>query len=313
MRVIAAADIDAALTPGRMLAALDAAFRAETTAPPRHLHALPDPAGDATLLLMPAWDAEHLAVKVLTLHPGNAARGLATFQGGVLLSERATGLPLALIDAPQLTLWRTAGASALAARHLARPETGRMLMVGTGALAPFMIRAHAAERPLRDIAIWNRRPEPAQALAARLSADGLPVRAVENLEAAAREAELICCATLSEAPLVQGAWLAPGTHLDLVGAFTPRMREADDAALQRASVYVDTQDALAKGGDVAIAVASGALAAEAIRGDLAGLCRGTVPGRSRPDEITVFKSVGAALEDLAAAVAVWRHAQQDPA
>ncbi|ACL57182.1 ornithine cyclodeaminase family protein [Methylobacterium nodulans] len=309
MKVLSAAEVDAALTPARMVAALAAAFRVETTTPPRHLHTLPDPAGDATLLLMPAWDAEHLVVKVLTLHPGNAARGLATFQGGVLLSERATGLPLALVDAPRLTLWRTAGASALAARYLARPDTSRLLMVGAGALAPFMIRAHAAERPLREIAIWNRRPDPARALAASLAAEGLPARAVENLEAAARAADLICCATLSEVPLVRGAWLAPGTHLDLVGAFTPQMREADDAALQRASVYVDTPDALAKGGDVAVAVASGALAAEAVRGDLAGLCRGTVAGRSRPEEITVFKSVGAALEDLAAAVAVWRHAE----
>jgi ornithine cyclodeaminase len=179
-------------------------------------------------------------------------------------------------------------------------------MVGAGALAPFLVRAHAAERPIREVAIWNRRPEPARALAQSLAAEGLPARAVEDLEAAAREADLISCATLSEAPLVRGAWLKTGAHLDLVGAFTPRMREADDEALLRGEVYVDTPDALTKGGDVAIALASGALSRDAVRGDLAGLCRGTVAGRDSPEAITVFKSVGAAVEDLAAAVAVWR-------
>ena len=306
MRIVSAAEIDAALTPAAMVAALDAAFRAEVAAPSRHVHALPDPAGEATLLIMPAWDAEHIGVKVLGLHPGNAARGLATFQGGFLLSERATGRPLALLDAPHLTLWRTAGASALAARHLARPDSARLLMVGAGALAPFMVRAHRAERPIREVAVWNHRPASAEALSRRLTAEGVAARTVTDLEAAVREADIVCCATLSERPLVRGAWLSPGTHLDLVGSFTPRMREADDAALARAAIYVDGPDALAKGGDVAVALAAGALAREAVRGDLADLCRGRVPGRTDPAAITAFKSVGAAIEDLAAAAAVWR-------
>ncbi|ACA16955.1 Ornithine cyclodeaminase [Methylobacterium sp. 4-46] len=308
MRLISAADIDAALTPARIVAALEEAFRSDAAAPPRHLHGLAGARGaePATLLLMPAWDDRHIAVKVLTLHPDNAARGLATIQGGLLLSERATGLTLAAIDAPRLTLWRTAGASALAARHLARPDAARLLMVGAGALAPFLVRAHAAVRPIRDVAVWNRRPEPALRLAADLAAEGLPARAVEDLEAAARAADLISCATLSEAPLVRGAWLSPGTHLDLVGAFTPRMREVDDEALRRAEIYVDTADALSKGGDVAAALASGAIAPGAVRGSLADLCRGSAPGRASPDAVTAFKSVGSAVEDLAAAVAVWR-------
>ncbi|MGY2050222.1 bifunctional Delta(1)-pyrroline-2-carboxylate/Delta(1)-piperideine-2-carboxylate reductase [Methylobacterium sp. JK268] len=306
MRIVSADEVDAALTPDRVTEALADVFRGQATAPPRHVHTLPDTFGDATLFLMPAWDAEHIAVKVLTLHPGNAARGLATSQGGVLLSERATGRPLALIDAARLTLWRTAGASALAARSLARRDASRLLMVGAGALAPYLIRAHAAALPLRDVAVWNRRPETARRLAADLAAEGLPVRAVDDLEAGARAADLISCATLSETPLVRGAWLAPGSHLDLVGAFSMAMREADDEALRRGRIYVDTRDALVKGGDVAAALAAGAIPPEAVLGDLADLCCGRVGGRGSPEEITVFKSVGAAVEDLAAAAAVWR-------
>jgi len=228
----------------------------------------------------------------------------------VLLCDGRDGRPLALLDGARLTLWRTAAASALAARHLARDDAARMVMVGSGALAPALIRAHAAVRPIRDVAIWNRRPEGAERLAASLNAGGIPARPVSDLAAAVGEADLVSCATLSTEPLVRGAWLRPGTHLDLVGAFTPTMREADDAALLRGPVYVDTPDALKKGGDVAAAIQSGALAPEAIAGDLAALCRGEALGRRSRDEITVFKSVGAAIEDLAAAAAVWESLAQ---
>ncbi|GJD52463.1 Delta(1)-pyrroline-2-carboxylate reductase [Methylobacterium crusticola] len=314
MRVVTDRDIEAALTPARMVAALDAAFRAGAGAPPRHQHALAGAgAGEGTLLLMPAWTPDYVGVKVLTLFPGNPARGLDTIQGSVLLCDGRTGVPLAVLDGARLTVWRTAAASSLAARHLARADAARLVMVGSGALAPYLIRAHADMRPIRDVAVWNRRPEGAQRLAATLAAEGLPVRAVTDLEAAVREADIVSCATLTGAPLVRGAWLRPGAHLDLVGAFTPAMREADDEALQRATVFVDTPDALRKGGDVALALASGALAPDAVAGDLADLCRGTVPGRRSPEVITVFKSVGAALEDLAAAVAVWQHLTSAPA
>jgi ornithine cyclodeaminase len=181
-----------------------------------------------------------------------------------------------------------------------------MVMVGSGALAPFLIRAHASVRPIRDVALWNHRPEKAHALADELAGRGLPVRAVRDLEAAVREADLVSCATLSRVPVVRGDWLKPGAHLDLVGAFNLHMREADDAALRRAEVYVDTPAALREGGDVALGLAAGAIAEAHVRGDLADLCRGTAPGRSGPEAITLFKSVGTALEDLAGAMTVWR-------
>ena len=187
-----------------------------------------------------------------------------------------------------------------------------MVMVGAGSLAPFLIRAHMSQRPIAEVALWNHRPEKAEALAAALSAEGLPVRAVTDLEGAVRQADLVSCATLSAAPIVNGAWLREGAHLDLVGAFNLRMREADDEAVRRASVYVDTPAALKEGGDVALALQAGAVPEAHIRGDLFGLCRGEAQGRRLSDEITLFKSVGTAIEDLAAAMLVWRGVGVEP-
>lgn len=308
MRVVTADEIDGALTFPALVEALAQAFRGGMVTPVRHHHEIERPGAHATLLLMPAWtEAEgFVGVKVVSVFPENGARGLASVLGTYLLMDGATGAPLAALDGTRLTLWRTAAASALAASHLARDDAARMVMVGAGALAPFLIRAHASVRPIREVALWNHRPEKARALAAELAADGLPVRAVTDLEGAVREADLVSCATLSRAPVVRGEWLRPGAHLDLVGAFNLHMREADDAAIARASVFVDTPAALTEGGDVALALKAGAITEDHVRGDLFGLCRGTVPGRESPDGVTLFKSVGTALEDLAAAVAVWR-------
>jgi ornithine cyclodeaminase len=176
-------------------------------------------------------------------------------------------------------------------------------MVGTGALAPQLVRAHAAARPIAEVAIWGRAPDKAERLATALAAalPGVAVRAVHDLESAARAADIVSCATLATEPLIRGAWLGPGQHLDLVGAFRPDMREADDEAVRRARVFVDTRaGALTEAGDVVQPLAAGVIAERDIQGDLFDLARGA-PGRQGADEITLFKSVGTALEDLAAA------------
>lgn len=311
MRVIGAAEIDGVLTWLMLVDALAEAFRSEIVAPPRHHHQVERGAADAaTLLLMPAWSGAtsgaFLGVKVVSVFPDNGLKGLPSVLGTYLLMDGDTGAPLAALDGTRLTLWRTAAASALAARHLARPDASRMAMVGAGSLAPFLIRAHMSQRPITDVALWNHHPDKAEALTGRLRQDGLPVTATPDLEAAVRDADLVSCATLSREPLVRGAWLKPGAHLDLVGAFNLNMREADDEALRRASIYVDTPAARTEGGDVALALGAGALREADLRGDLFGLCRGIVRGRLREDEITLFKSIGSAIEDLAAAIAVWR-------
>lgn len=299
MRVYAAEEVHQALPWERLAGAIERAFVAGAEVPLRHAHAL---SASDTLLLMPAWDRRLIVTKLVTVMPGAAS----TVCASVLVLDRTSGEPLALLDGEAVTLRRTAATSALAARRLARDDAESLLLVGTGRLAPWMARAHAALRPgLRRIEVWGRRHESAAALARRLADEGLPAVPVGELEPAVRRAHLVCCATTSTEPLVRGAWLAPGTHLDLVGGFRRDMREADDAAVAASQVVVDTYaGALAEAGDLVQPLAAGLIDRRHIRAELAELLRGERPGRQGPAAITLFKSVGTALEDLAAAAAV---------
>ena len=262
-----------------------------------------DGESDATLLLMPAWQVgHHIGIKLVTVFPDNVKLSLPSVMGAYLLLDAKTGMPLALIDGPSLTLRRTAAASALAARYLAREDCERLLMVGTGALAPHLILAHAAVRPVCNVLVWGRDPAKAKRLARRLDRSDFRVVATTDLEGAARGAQIISCATMSREPLIRGDWLQAGTHLDLVGGFTPEMREADDVAVAKARVFVDTREgAMAEAGDIVQPLADGVIGADDIAGDLFDLTRGNRAGRRFYDQITLFKSVGTALEDLAAA------------
>jgi ornithine cyclodeaminase len=309
MRIISAAELRQTFTFPALIEALKQAFQSDIEVPVRHHHAIERPGEPAaTLLLMPAWTKREGAsafagVKIVSVYPGNSGRGLPSVTGAYLLLDGATGAPLAVIDGQALTLWRTAAASALAASCLARKDARRMVMVGAGALAPYLIAAHRSVRPIEDVVIWNRTLARAGALAAQLKGAGHPVRAAADLEAAVRAADLVSCATLSSEPIVRGAWLGPGAHLDLVGAFTPKMREADDEAMRRARLYVDTRaGALKEAGDIVQPLQLGIIKETDIAGDLFDLCRGKVEGRRAAEEITLFKSVGTAIEDLAAAM-----------
>ena len=316
MRFFDGAAVDAALTYPGLVDILQAAFARGAIAPPRHHHAIPlDGRPEATLLLMPAWEASapgaatagrYLGVKSVSVFPDNAARGKPAVFGAYLLASAETGETLAVMDATRLTTWRTGAASALAARYLARPDAASLVMVGAGALAPCLIRAHASVRPIREVAIWNRTLGRARALAATFAGSGLAVRVADDLEQAVRDADIVSTATLSAEPLVRGAWLRPGTHVDCVGAYRPAMRETDDAVVRRARIFVDTRaGAFGEAGDILQPIAAGVIGKDAVLGDLFDLCRGTMPGRATPDEITMFKSVGASIEDLAAAITVY--------
>jgi ornithine cyclodeaminase len=313
MRHIDAAEVDAALDFPSLIDALAEAFRGGFQAPERHHHSIERPGeATATTLLMPAWTTfgsgeDFLGAKIVNVFPGNGGRGLPAVQGVYVLQSGVTGAPIATLDGTRLTVWRTAAASALAARYLARADAKQLLIVGAGQLAPYLARAHATVRPIETIAIWNHRAERAHRLAATLAGEGFNAHVVTRLEDAVRNADIVSCATLSEAPLVAGAWLSGGQHLDLVGAFSMGMREADDAALKRARIFVDTGAAMSEGGDVALALKAGAITRADIVGDLAALVRGA-PGRGGAHEITLFKSVGASIEDLAAAILVWKRA-----
>lgn len=318
MKVFDAAAVDAALTPLAMIDAIGKAFAGDFVAPKRHHHDIEREAADAAALLMPAWTAKgekpsYLGVKIVSVFPENAKRGLASVQGSYILNDGETGAPLAVIDGARLTLHRTAATSAFAALHLARHDARRMVMVGAGALSSFLVRAHCAARPsIRHVYVWNRNAHRAVEIAAALDRDPLlanvTIDSGDALESSVREADLVSCATLSREPLVRGAWLKEGAHLDLVGAYNMATREADDEALQRARVFIDTPACLVEGGDVAVAIRNGQYSADRVSADLRALATGAHKGRAGGQEITLFKSVGASVEDLAAAMLVWKSA-----
>lgn len=298
------AAVDQALPFPALIEALRRGFAEGCEAPVRHHHAVPrSTAPDATLLIMPAWQRDRrLGVKIVQVSPGNEARGLPTVDGLYLLFDATTGTPLAVMDGKAITERRTAATSALAASYLARADAAHHLVIGAGAVAAMLVPAHAAIRPIRRVTLWNRHPAKADLLAERLAVAGFTVAVTTDLATALGEADIISAATMSADPLVLGRLVEPGAHVDLVGSFNPGLRESDDALMARASLFVDTRGgALAEAGDILQAIASGAIDATAIRAELAELCRGEHPGRRCADEITVFKSVGAALEDLVAA------------
>lgn len=296
----------AALSFDVLVPALRAAFRADAEVPLRHVHSVQSGQAEGTVLIMPAWGEGYLGIKTVNIFPGNSARGLPGLHATYTLYDATTGVPLALVDGDQITARRTAAASALAAGYLARPDARTLLVLGTGRVASLLADAYRAVLPITRLLVWNVRPASAQALAERWQAQGLQAEAVTDLAAAVGEADVVSCATLATAPLVQGAWLRPGTHLDLIGSFTPAMREADPACFEGNAIFVDTDEAPRKSGDLLDAMAAGTLRAEDIQATLADLTRGRHPGRRDPGAITVFKAVGSALEDLCAARLVYQ-------
>ena len=289
----------------RLVDALAAAFaEASVNVPVRHRHALGADEHAPTSLIMPAWNASYLGVKVVNVFPRNATRGRPTVTGTYLLMDGGTGELLAVLDADELTAWRTAAASLLAASRLARPDSAALLVVGAGRIARQLVAAYGSAFALRRIVVWNRHVERARRLGDEL---GLAYAEVgTDLASACAEADIITCATLAEAPLVRGCWLRPGTHLDLVGGFKPSMREADDDAVRRARVYMDSlHGALTEAGDIMAPLKDGVIGESDIVGDLFALMQGRAPGRGSECEVTLFKSVGHALEDLVAASTVY--------
>lgn len=295
-----------------LIDSLDEIFRTGCVMPTRHHHDIEmtdEP--DATMLLMPAWvPGEYSGVKVANVVPGNSDRGLPAVSAQYLLCSAKTGEMLALIDGGELTARRTAAASALAARYLAREDASHLLIVGTGRLAPNLVGAHMAARPITKVTIWGRSEQKAAELAGQIKAEyPVDVAVAGALDTALGEADIISAATLSNEPLVKGANVKPGAHVDLVGAFKPSMRESDDDLISRSELFVDTRDGcLVEGGDIVQPLQAGLITPEDIRADLYDLCRGTHLGRRSDDAVTLFKSVGAALEDLAGAMLAYKTA-----
>lgn len=249
------------------------------------------------LLIWPAWQTgRNLGVKIVTLFPDNRVR--PTVQALYVLFDGQDGSIQALLDGTEMTYWKTAADSALGADYLARRDAKTLLMVGAGNLAPYLIRAYQSIRPtLSRIQVWNRTPEKARALVAAIK--DTPAEIALDLRAAVRQADIVCCATSGTDPLIKGAWLAPGTHLDLIGGYTGNMREADDEAVSRARVFVDSRwFTIEHVGDLTQPIANGVITAGDVRADLFDLCSGRHTGRQSNSEITLFKCGGGAHLDL---------------
>ncbi len=314
MFVLDAKDVAAALPYRQLIDALAGAFASDVEVPQRtHLDVPVPNMRNGTLLLMPAWRAGgSMGVKIATVFPDNASQDRPAVHASYFLMAADTGIPVAVLDGTELTVRRTAAASALASTYLSREDSGRLLMVGTGNLAPQLIAAHTVVRPIKEVIIWGRRKEAAVALGEHLSGSEFAVSVANDLESAVPRADIISCATLSGQPLIRGDWLQPGQHLDLVGAFKPDMREADTDVMVRSDVYVDTRvGAFSEAGEIVQAISAGAISRSDICGELSDLARGQVTGRESDTQITLFKSVGTALEDLAAAELAIRNLADD--
>ena len=293
-----------------LIEALRKTFTQVNHAPLRHAHRVSEP-GPTTLLIMPVWqESKQLGLKVVAVAPENRALGLPTVHALFILMDTATGVPIALMDGEQLTLRRTAAASALASDYLSRKESHHLLLVGTGRLAPHMAIAHCMTRPIQQVSVWGRDSQSVTQTAKTLREEGLPEHLAiiesHDLSQSAQQADIICCATTSKEPLIFHDWIKPGTHIDLVGGFRPDMREADDALMCHAQIFVDTfEGTLAEAGDLIHPLQQGLMTRDAVRAELADLTAHRHAGRSNDDEITVFKSVGTAIEDLCAASLAW--------
>lgn len=289
--------------PG-LVQALRSMFREGCEVPLRHAHTIDngDPGSSGTFLLMPAWQpGKRLGLKTVAIYPGNRDRGLPGLHSTYMLFDAQTGAPLVMLDGDTITSRRTAAASALAAQYLSRPDASTLLLVGTGQVAAVIPQAYSAVRPIERVLVWNIRDESAERLVAQLKREGYAAEHAADLEAAVAQADIVSCATLSTVALIRGKWLRPGMHLDLIGGFNPSMRESDDDCYVGTSVFIDTDEALIKAGDLLEPIKAGVFRKESIRARLAQLCLGQHAGRQSAEEITVFKAVGNALEDLAAA------------
>lgn len=298
--------------PG-LIEALHAIFLSDYTMPLRHHHFYRTAEGEEnTLILMPVWNDRYTGVKQVTVAPGNARRGLPSVFARYTLSDTVTGEPLAVMNAAEITARRTACTSALASSYLSRKDAEHLLIVGSGKVAQHLVQAHRVVRNFRRISIWARNPDKMNRMVEALALEGIQAETVENLETTAREADVISCATLSATPVIRGEWIKEGTHLDLIGSHQPHTRETDNDAIRKSRIFVDSRmGALHETGDLALPIAEGIISEKDVKAELAELIRGIHPGRENEQEITLFKSAGLAVEDLAAALLVYEKYREE--
>lgn len=309
MKILTADHVHAALRYPDFIDRLQETFAGNFTMPQRRVMLLDeDAASHDAFAMLPAWNDDAIALKAFTYFPKNAAPYRSLYSQ-IMVFGRQHGEPLALVDGSSVTYWRTAGVSALAGRYLSRKDASTLLLLGTGNLGPYLIRAHASVRPLKRILIWGRTPAKARALAEIMTTEfpHITFAAATDLQQACGEADIVVVATGSEEILIRGAWIKAGTHTDFLGNHHAAKRECDTEMVTRARVYVDTRvNCFNEAGEILVPIAEGVFAREAVVGELSELCSGTVTGRENETQITLFKSVGCALGDLCGALATWR-------
>jgi ornithine cyclodeaminase len=308
MKMLDSEQVRQSLPWDRLIGALEQMFRDGCVSPLRHHHEVVSDAGKATILLMPAWQpGRTLGVKIVNVFPQNLDRGMPSVFGIYVLFDGGSGQPVAVLEGSELTARRTAATSALASKYLSRPDARHHLVIGTGRLSLNLIEAHRRVRPLETVTVWGRSPEKAAAVVDRAKALGIDARVARDLPAAVARADIVTCATLSATPLIKSEWLTKGAHVDLVGGFRPTMREAGNDVIRIADlIAVDTRaNALVEAGDIVRPIAEGVITAADVVAELSDFARGQHPGRTRAEQITLFKSVGASIEDLAAALLIF--------
>ncbi|WP_186178513.1 ornithine cyclodeaminase family protein [Burkholderia gladioli] len=300
------AQLQAALSFDRLVPALHDAFVAGAEVPLRHQHQIRGSMQTGTSLLMPAWgQGEFYGVKIVNIFQSNQTLQIPSLHSIYILFDANTGVPIAFLDGNEITSRRTAAAAALGVSLLANPDASRLLIVGAGRVGSLVAPAFATVREIRQVDVWDIDAEAAQRCARGLIKLGINAISVVDLETAVRSADIVSCATLAREPLIRADWLRPGSHLDLIGSFTPEMTEAEPTCFA-SSVWIDTEEAMAKSGDILNAIHRGQFSSDRLMGTLTTLCRKQSPGRTDAAERTVFKAVGTALEDLAAAVLAYQ-------
>jgi 1-pyrroline-2-carboxylate reductase [NAD(P)H] len=313
MKILSAEDVHAALSYPAMVDALQAAYSGSFNMPPRQVFLLDDePSNHDAFAVLPSWNDELIAVKSFTYFPDNPAPEYASLYSKIMLFDRKHGQPLALVDGTSVTFWRTAGISGLASRLLSREDSKTLLLLGTGNLAPYIIKAQLSVRPIDRVMIWGRTPGKAQAIAGQFASDNDAVQfeAIEDLQAACGEADIIVSATGSHDPLVLGDWVTPGTHTDFIGNHHATKRECDTALVAKSKLYADSYvNCFKEAGEVLVPIDEGAITKDHVVGELTEMCSGAAKLRESDDEITLFKSIGMALSDLVGAGAAYSAAK----
>ena len=304
MKTIGPEEVHAALSYPALVDALEETFSGEFNMPPRNVFLLDEQSGSHdAFAVLPSWNTDLIGVKAFTYFPSNS-EPYKSLYSKILLFDRAHGEPLALVDGTTVTFWRTAGISGLATRLLARKNAENLLLLGTGNLAKYIIRANASVRPLKRVSVWGRTPSNAAKIVDEMSSEleGVEVTVATDLEKSCRQADIIVSATASHEPLVLGDWVTEGTHTDFIGNHHADKRECDTSLILKSRVYADSYaNCFKEAGEILVPISEGVFQKDDVVADLSEMCNGSAPLRQNDDDITLFKSIGMGISDLVGA------------